>query len=859
MTSGLLCCLRQAPHTGEQVHHLPVPQPRGQPPSHHAMLQDSRKEMYRERERHLDFSSGKRVLIDDDNLYVSPAPTYQRNLISREKSMSIEMERQERERQRQADLQRRAELQRELEMERENLRIQKEEEERELERQRKRESERQREAERQRELEQQREMERKREVERKRQREIERERERERQRQAEEEEDRKRQMEQERERLRLQLEREQREREIQRQQEMIREREMKIQQEYEENEQRMQFERGQRAAMDCDQETFHHMREMDMLREREAALEQEMAFRDQRRPPPRQDIPSLLTMPKVAPSATMKKGLLGDINDGLDDALMEKVKLQQAMLAQQTTGNTNQKPNQNRLGRNRRSQRKRVNQQMREGNRNANKGSNNSQNQRQNRQKQNNKKQSGKARQKGQYPSKTTDGSKPDLYDPLHPTDDEENVQDLKRKHSDGELQIPSSGGIQPTKEMLYQMRPKMSASLEWICHVCNVKCHEVMNYHQHMMGKRHQAMMSHITEVAEAKTDEAFKTLRAEGHVDRIRRGFESHRPSSKNVQQTYFCDVCTTYIFCDREAHNRSEEHQTALKVMERRCKVCNKSFKSLSAFMNHCNTINHRMSFEVQQEKGKIEATKIVEESKKLKKRRDKVFVTVDEVGYEPDDNKILKHLAVRDTLQAILTIFLCDLYSTTTFALAMSPEFVSPTRYHGRCLFMENCFHLFKGCLTHFKALFIFRLFKKTSSDDGTLPDSKQETKSKPEVVTLKGSSAQSQPIVAVLSADPVPSVQSKPKDLATPDILNPTPSSQLSLPSFDNVLEEMKKDPEPWSMQDLVSYNPNSIVGRYRKEEKRKKKVFLPFQLFSLHQRSWSETLVKPVLVHKEKI
>ncbi|PIK50646.1 hypothetical protein BSL78_12492 [Apostichopus japonicus] len=512
-------------------------------------------------------------------------------------------------------------------------------------------------------------MERKREVERKRQREIERERERERQRQAEEEEDRKRQMEQERERLRLQLEREQREREIQRQQEMIREREMKIQQEYEENEQRMQFERGQRAAMDCDQETFHHMREMDMLREREAALEQEMAFRDQRRPPPRQDIPSLLTMPK----------------------------------------------------------------------------------------------------------SKTTDGSKPDLYDPLHPTDDEENVQDLKRKHSDGELQvrihrdnddrdvldppqkkhagakleIPSSGGIQPTKEMLYQMRPKMSASLEWICHVCNVKCHEVMNYHQHMMGKRHQAMMSHITEVAEAKTDEAFKTLRAEGHVDRIRRGFESHRPSSKNVQQTYFCDVCTTYIFCEREAHNRSEEHQTALKVMERRCKVCNKSFKSLSAFMNHCNTINHRMSFEVQQEKGKIEATKIVEESKKLKKRRDKVFVTVDEVGYEPDDNKAVQ----------------------------------------------------------------------KTSSDDGTLPDPKQETKSKPEVVTLKGSSEQSQPIVAVLSADPVPSVQSEPKDLATPDILNPTPSSQLSLPSFDNVLEEMKKEPEPWSMQDLVSYNPNSIVGQ----------------------------------------
>lgn len=77
-------------------------------------------------------------------------------------------------------------------------------------------------------------------------------------------------------------------------------------------------------------------------------------------------------------------------------------------------------------------------------------------------------------------------------------------------------------------------------------------------------------------------------------------------------------------------------------------------------------------------------------------------------------------------------------------------------------------------------------------------------------------------------MAVLSADPVPSVQSEPKDLATPDILNPTPSSQLSLPSFDNVLEEMKKEPEPWSMQDLVSYNPNSIVGRYRKGKKREK-------------------------------
>lgn len=45
-------------------------------------------------------------------------------------------------------------------------------------------------------------------------------------------------------------------------------------------------------------------------------------------------------------------------------------------------------------------------------------------------------------------------------------------------------------------------------------------------NYHQHMMGKRHQAMMSHIMEVAEAKTAEALKNLRAEGHVDRIRRG---------------------------------------------------------------------------------------------------------------------------------------------------------------------------------------------------------------------------------------------------------------------------------------------------------------------------------------------
>lgn len=50
-------------------------------------------------------------------------------------------------------------------------------------------------------------------------------------------------------------------------------------------------------------------------------------------------------------------------------------------------------------------------------------------------------------------------------------------------------------------------------------------------------------------------------------------------------------------------------------------------------------------------MQQEKGKIEATKIVEESKKLKKRRDKVFVTVDEVGYEPDDNKVMEYIIAR----------------------------------------------------------------------------------------------------------------------------------------------------------------------------------------------------------------
>lgn len=44
----------------------------------------------------------------------------------------------------------------------------------------------------------------------------------------------------------------------------------------------------------------------------------------------------------------------------------------------------------------------------------------------------------------------------------------------------------------------------------------------------------------------------------------------FEYHHPSSKKTtQETYFCDVCTTYIFCSREEHNKSAEHQVFFDV--------------------------------------------------------------------------------------------------------------------------------------------------------------------------------------------------------------------------------------------------------------------------------------------------
>lgn len=41
------------------------------------------------------------------------------------------------------------------------------------------------------------------------------------------------------------------------------------------------------------------------------------------------------------------------------------------------------------------------------------------------------------------------------------------------------------------------------------------------------MMGKKHQAMMDHIMEIAEAKTAQAVKALKAENHIARVRRGY--------------------------------------------------------------------------------------------------------------------------------------------------------------------------------------------------------------------------------------------------------------------------------------------------------------------------------------------
>lgn len=72
------------------------------------------------------------------------------------------------------------------------------------------------------------------------------------------------------------------------------------------------------------------------------------------------------------------------------------------------------------------------------------------------------------------------------------------------------------------------------------------------------------------------------------------------------------------------------------------------------------------------------------------------------------------------------------------------------------------------------------------------------------------------------------SDPTPVPLVKVSDIvkAPLDTKGPTlpsgvnPNLDEPLPALTEPESALKKEPQPWSMQDLVSYNPNVIVGRY---------------------------------------
>ncbi|XP_072016046.1 uncharacterized protein [Amphiura filiformis] len=314
-------------------------------------------------------------------------------------------------------------------------------------------------------------------------------------------------------------------------------------------------------------------------------------------------------------SSSMSSGLMGLGGMSSDDSFAAKVRLQQAMLAEEKQKSIQQqiqeqleKQNKKRLEYNR-MKRDRDNNRRRDDKRNDNRRHDDRRGDRGNSRE--GQKSEGlddvhvtiKPRSEGRAVSDNTGGRKRNFSDKSR---NQQRTEDTKGGSGDSTQQGP------------------------WKCHVCVITCDHLKGYELHMKGRKHAEAMEKMRVVTEFQAQQAVKRYQAENRL----------KNEQGRSRDDGYCRDCLTNYTGDLLAHRRTKEHKEARRTQRPHCRVCNVTFKTPKKYVAHCNTPGHKKVYEAAKKKGQKDID-------------DEDFVTVDSVGvFDDDDNDVLLAANVGD---------------------------------------------------------------------------------------------------------------------------------------------------------------------------------------------------------------
>uniref|UniRef100_A0A3Q1FDA7 Cip1-interacting zinc finger protein-like n=1 Tax=Acanthochromis polyacanthus TaxID=80966 RepID=A0A3Q1FDA7_9TELE len=118
-------------------------------------------------------------------------------------------------------------------------------------------------------------------------------------------------------------------------------------------------------------------------------------------------------------------------------------------------------------------------------------------------------------------------------------------------------------------------------------CHVCNLTCHSLQVFQDHMSGAEHQKKLQQITQSIRLNTH----TLQDRGR-----------RPEAQR-----WCDSCQAHFTGDVIVHRRTKQHKMCKQLCRPFCPVCKRHFRTPRKFVEHMKSPEHKqqVTLEAQEE--------------------------------------------------------------------------------------------------------------------------------------------------------------------------------------------------------------------------------------------------------------
>ncbi|KAI3373015.1 hypothetical protein L3Q82_023450, partial [Scortum barcoo] len=196
------------------------------------------------------------------------------------------------------------------------------------------------------------------------------------------------------------------------------------------------------------------------------------------------------------------------------------------------------------------------------------------------------------------------------------PAPDQQGAAELSEDSRAAEVMKPAERGVGSLKVTIQQssesrefgqtdrMADRQTGGLH--CHVCNLTCHSLQVFQEHMAGSEHLRKLKEITQSICLNTH----TLQDRGRWPDTRR----------------WCDTCQTHFSGDVIIHRQTKQHKVMCKQLCRPfCPVCKRHFRTPRKFVEHMKSAEHKQQVHLQE-------------------NQEEELITVDAVGcFEEEDDE------------------------------------------------------------------------------------------------------------------------------------------------------------------------------------------------------------------------